>query len=187
MLIDSAESILERSPCIAQRYYVIFTTKLLAKLITRKLRTFASRTVYQIQLTRNVHGRSRIGCRDVVGFGHNGSYVYKDDPMYPFPAIRFRENTADVIWDTLNLELRDRFKVGEIEIEIRTGIGTMVDTASSVGSKHVEIPSTLYSPLPDSFSKASQQAQLRRYIDARMNPVTGLSSLWDYENDMWKV
>lgn len=41
------------------------------------------------------HGRSRIGNRDVVGFGVNGSYIYVDRPDYPMPAIRFRENTSE--------------------------------------------------------------------------------------------
>ncbi|XP_035205660.1 cytochrome c oxidase subunit 4 isoform 1, mitochondrial-like [Stegodyphus dumicola] len=41
------------------------------------------------------HGRSRIGNRDVVGFGVNGSYTYVDRADYPMPAIRFRENTPE--------------------------------------------------------------------------------------------
>lgn len=43
-----------------------------------------------------VHGRCRIGNRDVVGYGVNGSANYKDDPHFPFPAIRFKENTKDI-------------------------------------------------------------------------------------------
>lgn len=49
------------------------------------------------QTVRFVYGRSRIGTRDVVGHGINGSYTYKDDVHFPFPAIRFKENTPDVL------------------------------------------------------------------------------------------
>lgn len=41
------------------------------------------------------HGRSRIGNRDVVGFGINGEYSYIDRIDYPMPAIRFKENTPE--------------------------------------------------------------------------------------------
>ncbi|VVC89669.1 unnamed protein product [Leptidea sinapis] len=41
-------------------------------------------------------------------------------------------------------------------------------------------------PLPPSFSKESQMAQLRRMLELRVNPIDGLSSKWDYDNDRWK-
>ena len=37
-----------------------------------------------------------IGKREVVGFGYNGEESYIDDVMYPFPAIRFKEDTAEI-------------------------------------------------------------------------------------------
>lgn len=39
----------------------------------------------------------KIGNRDVVGFGWNGEPIYYDRPDYPMPAIRFKENTPDVL------------------------------------------------------------------------------------------
>lgn len=33
--------------------------------------------------------RELIGCRDIVGYGHNGTVSYVDRLDYPFPAIRF--------------------------------------------------------------------------------------------------
>lgn len=45
---------------------------------------------------RNVYGKSRIGNRDVVGHGINGSNIYFDLMDYPFPAIRFREETPEL-------------------------------------------------------------------------------------------
>merc|ERR1712241_1663046 len=37
-----------------------------------------------------------IGKREIVGFGYNGEESYLDDVSYPFPAIRFREDTAEI-------------------------------------------------------------------------------------------
>lgn len=39
----------------------------------------------------------KLGNRDVVGFGINGEWVYQDRPDFPMPAIRFKENTSDVL------------------------------------------------------------------------------------------
>jgi len=44
-----------------------------------------------------VHGATRIGNRDWVGYGINGSANYEDRSDMPFPAIRFGENTPDVL------------------------------------------------------------------------------------------
>lgn len=46
---------------------------------------------------------------------------------------------------------------------------------------------SVYEPLPESLSKESQKAQLRRMLELRVNPIDGLSSKWDYDNDRWKV
>lgn len=40
---------------------------------------------------------AKIGNRDVVGYGWNGEPVYQDRVDYPMPAIRFKENTPDVL------------------------------------------------------------------------------------------
>ena len=36
------------------------------------------------------------GNRDIVGYGFNGNPTYIDREEWPAPAIRFKENTADV-------------------------------------------------------------------------------------------
>lgn len=63
--------------------------------------------------SRNVYGRTRIGNREVVGFGQNGAYTYGDMMDVPFPAIRFREETPEIAklrekekgdWKTLTIE-----------------------------------------------------------------------------------
>lgn len=44
-----------------------------------------------------IHHVSKIGNRDVVGYGWNGQTAYVDRLDYPFPPIRFKENTPDVL------------------------------------------------------------------------------------------
>lgn len=60
-----------------------------------------------------IHHVSKIGNREVVGYGWNGQTVYADRLDYPFPAIRFKENTPDVLalrekekgdWKKLSIE-----------------------------------------------------------------------------------
>jgi len=45
---------------------------------------------------------------------------------------------------------------------------------------------SVYKEYPESFSLENRQAQLKRMIDLRMNPVEGVSSTWDYEKNEWK-
>jgi hypothetical protein len=52
-----------------------------------------------------IHGRSRIGNREVVGFGYNGQYSYQDRVDFPMPAIRFKENTPDIVVSTTVLNV----------------------------------------------------------------------------------
>lgn len=60
-----------------------------------------------------IHHASKIGNREVVGYGWNGSTVYADRLDYPMPPIRFKENTPDVLalrekekgdWKKLSIE-----------------------------------------------------------------------------------
>lgn len=47
--------------------------------------------------TASVWSAARIGNREWVGYGVNGQANYVDRIDYPFPAVRFRENTAEVL------------------------------------------------------------------------------------------
>jgi len=42
------------------------------------------------------YGKERIGKREVVGYGWDGSYNYFDRPDYPCPSIRFQEETPEI-------------------------------------------------------------------------------------------
>ena len=48
--------------------------------------------------------KCEIGKREVVGFGMNGEETYIDNWAFPFPAIRFKEDTDDI------LKLREKEK-----------------------------------------------------------------------------
>ncbi|CAH0718021.1 unnamed protein product, partial [Brenthis ino] len=158
-----------------------------------------------IQSIRTVYGFSRIGCRDVVGHGINGSANYQDDAHFPFPAVRFKENTRDICalrekercdWRCLSCEekkalYRASFCQTFAEFKAPTGqwkfiMGWVFITTSFGFWAAMFFHHYVYEPLPCSFSEASQKAQLRRMLELRVNPIDGISSLWDYDNDRWK-
>ncbi|XP_041976885.1 transmembrane protease serine 11E-like [Aricia agestis] len=155
---------------------------------------------------RKIHGLSRIGNRDVVGFGINGSANYKDDPHFPFPAVRFKENTEDICalrekekgdWKLLTCAekralYRASFCQTFAEFQHPTGqwkfiLGWALFLSSYCFWSAMFYHCYVYEKLPLSFCKESREAQLRRMLDLHVNPVDGLSSKWDYEQDCWKV
>ena len=44
----------------------------------------------------------------------------------------------------------------------------------------------VYDELPVTFDEEHQKAQLKRMIDLEINPIDGLTSKWDYQNNKWK-
>lgn len=48
---------------------------------------------------------SKHGKREVVGYGWNGESIYMDRVDYPMPAIRFREDTKEIMVKKKNLIL----------------------------------------------------------------------------------
>ncbi|CAH2057496.1 unnamed protein product, partial [Iphiclides podalirius] len=154
---------------------------------------------------RSIHGRCRIGNRDVVGHGINGSAAYKDDAHFPFPGIRFKENTRDIAalrekekgdWRQLCCEekkalYRASFCQTFAEFQAPTGTWKFIVGWTLIVTSFMFWMAMFYhhyvnDPLPPSFSKASQKAQLRRMLELRVNPIDGISSKWDYDNDKWK-
>jgi len=64
------------------------------RLLTMQLRALAPRAP---QGSASIYHLHKIGNRDIVGHGWNGQTVYADRLDYPLPAIRFKENTPDII------------------------------------------------------------------------------------------
>ncbi|XP_050543986.1 cytochrome c oxidase subunit 4 isoform 1, mitochondrial-like [Daktulosphaira vitifoliae] len=144
--------------------------------------------------------------RDIVGYGINGEPVYLDSITFPFPSVRFKKNTPDIMalrekekgdWKKLSLEekktlYRASFCQTLVELEAPTGewkaifgwvmVWTSVAIMAFVGVRKF-LSNTSDDP---SLSLESRQAQLKRMIQLRVDPVDGLSSKWDYENNTWK-
>jgi len=153
-----------------------------------------------------VHNRSRIGNRDVVGYGLNGEYTYVDHIAFPLPAVRFRENTPEVValrekekgdWKKLSVEekktlYRASFCQTYAEMRAPDGQWKTVVGGALFGialSYWIYIWEKLYvyPPMPDSITNEEKRsAQLKRMIDLRVDPVDGLTSNWDYEKNQWK-
>uniref|UniRef100_A0A069DPY2 Cytochrome c oxidase subunit 4 n=1 Tax=Panstrongylus megistus TaxID=65343 RepID=A0A069DPY2_9HEMI len=148
----------------------------------------------------------KIGTREIVGYGMNGMPIYADRVDFPLPAVRFRPDTPDI------KQLREKEKgdwkalsLAEKKALYRASFcQTLAETDASNGEWKSVIGSSLvfmslavwvymffklfaYNPtFPDSFKEPNQQAQLRRMIDLKINPITGLTSKWDYEKEEWK-
>lgn len=52
----------------------------------------------------------KIGKREIVGFGWNGLPVYADRVDFPFPAIRYREDSPEILVSMLIFENIQRTK-----------------------------------------------------------------------------
>lgn len=50
----------------------------------------------QVGSVASIHTLDKIGKREVVGFGWNGTACYADRADYPMPAVRFREATNEI-------------------------------------------------------------------------------------------
>lgn len=150
--------------------------------------------------------KERIGKREIVGPGFNGEPCYEDRVDFPFPAIRFREDNEEICeirerercdWTMICIEdkkklYRHSFCQTFAELKAPTGewkkhIGlTMIIVSMGIWAM-VLMKMFVYGPLPDTFDEEHQKAQLKRMLDLRVNPITGISSLWDYEKEDWWV
>ena len=144
--------------------------------------------------------------RDIVGYGLNGEPQYFDTITFPFPSVRFMKNTPEILalrekekgdWNKLTLEekkklYRASFCQTLVEVDAPTGewkavfgwvmVWVAVAIFSFVGVRKF-LTSTADDP---SLSLEHRQAQLKRMIDLRVDPIDGLSSKWDYEKNTWK-
>ncbi|XP_017965887.1 cytochrome c oxidase subunit 4 isoform 1, mitochondrial [Drosophila navojoa] len=153
------------------------------------------------------HDGTRVmsGTREVVGYGVNGSPNYIDCSDFPFPAIRYREVTPEICamrekelgdWKKLSLEekkslYRHSFCQTYAEFqyfmpEWKLAIGITLWAISFALLISLVSNVAIYDELPITYDDEHRQAQLRRIIQLQMNPITGLSSKWDYSQNKWK-
>lgn len=150
------------------------------------------------------HARTRIGKREIVGYGMNGSPIYIDLVEFPMPAIRFREPTPDIEklrkrekndWNNLSLDEKKKlyrysFCQTFAEMTAPTGYWKMIVGMACWAVAFAFFTTIVFNlaraPLPESYKEDSRQQQLKRMIALQINPVHGISSKWDYEIGDWK-
>jgi len=161
----------------------------------------------EVQLSQSLKDQyyPKLGNRDIVAYGFNSIPTYADRAEFPCPAVRFRENTKEIValrvkeqGDWKNLSLADKktlyrasFRETYAEFGAPTGewkgIVALILMAFSVTGlgvtliKHFVLP-----PLPHTITKEWQEKQLENMIRQRQGAVEGISSHWDYENNDWK-
>jgi len=148
-----------------------------------------------------------IGKREVVGFGYNGEESYIDDFMIPFPAIRFKEETAETSmlrekekgdWKKMTLEEKKTLyrasfcqTFAESEAHSNEFIGDFGQVFFFIGVGlwfYIWMVKFVYDDLPITITdEARVRAQIKRMIDMRVNPIEGFTSGYDYEKNDWKV
>jgi cytochrome c oxidase subunit 4 len=150
--------------------------------------------------------KTEIGTREVVGYGRNGEESYLDDYAYPFPAIRFKEDTAEIVklrekekgdWKKMTVEekkqlYRQSFCSTLVEVKAPSNtwkaiVGIVLACISTAIWGMVWLTTFAYDDLPISMTDETwKRATLQRMIDQRAGPVQGLASHYDYEKNVWK-
>lgn len=148
----------------------------------------------------------KIGNRDIVGPGYNNMASYIDHPMNPCPAIRFKENTADVAalrqkekgdWKKLTLEEKKqlyRVSFAQTFAEMQANnkgewksVVAMIFAALGVtGWLLMYCRKYVIHELPSTVTPEWQKTQLQRMILEGQGRIEGISSHFDYEKNDWK-
>merc|ERR1712012_406139 len=148
-----------------------------------------------------------IGNREIVGFGINGEPNYADSVMYPFPAIRFREDDAAISklrekekgdWKKMTVEekkqlYRASFCQTLVEVKAPTGdckgiMGLSMAIIAMGMWAYVWMAKYVYGPLPSSMTDPEhQKGQIQMMINMGVGRADGgFASHYDYENNRWK-
>jgi len=147
----------------------------------------------------------KLGNRDIVGYGFNGNPVYMDRAEFPAPAIRFKENTKEVLalrqkekgdWKAMSLEdkrnlYRSSFRETYAEMHAPTGewksiVGIIFFGFAATGWVAMYIKKIVLGPVPHTITVEWQEKQLERLVRQRQGAIDGAASHWDYENNRWK-
>jgi len=146
-----------------------------------------------------------IGNREIVGFGHNGMEVYFESAEYPMPAIRFREDTPEILqlkakeksdWKSLTTDekktlYRHSFRQTYAEMEAPNGEWRVIVSGifASFAVTFVIcwwLKKFVFPPLPYSFSYEHKEKEVMLSVQQREGHLTGIASKWDYDKNEWK-
>jgi len=184
----------------------------MAQLLARNVCTsltkvhFLKNKTVLVCVTNNYYGRAKIGDREVVGFGINGEYTYNDRMDFPCPAIRFKEIKGDLValrekekgdWKKLTIDekkklYRTSFCRTFAELQAPTGewksiMGCTLVFVTLAFWMMILLKKFVYPPLPDYVTSPEwKQKQLMHMVALRVDPIDGVGSKWDYENNRWK-
>ncbi|KAL0274414.1 UNVERIFIED_CONTAM: hypothetical protein PYX00_006839 [Menopon gallinae] len=128
-----------------------------------------------------------------------------DRTCFPFPAIRYKEYTNELIalrekergdWRKLSCEekktlYRTSFRQTFAEMEAPTGkwkthLGRFLLNISLALWLFMGYLYFIEREFPESLCERKRRAVLRRQLLLRDNPITGYPAAWDYEADDWK-
>lgn len=177
---------------------------IISKCLTHTLLKKFNKNVSKVIIAK-INNRSRIGNRDWVGFGKSGDAYYADDPQYPYPAIRFKENSNELLalkekekgdWRKLTIEekkilYRASFRQTFSEIFAPNGewkivIGWTLICVSLGLWLFIAEKMFVYPKRPDTFSEEKRAILLRQMLVQMHSPLSGYPSKWDYIADDWK-
>jgi len=151
--------------------------------------------------------KCEIGKREVVGFGMNGEEIYIDHVAYPFPSIRFKEDTPRILqlkekekgdWKKMTIEekkelYRASFCQTLVEVKAPTGdwkgiMGLSMAIIAMGMWAYVWMAKYVYGPLPSSMTDPEhQKGQIQMMINMGVGRADGgFASHYDYENNRWK-
>merc|ERR1719278_1589284 len=136
----------------------------------------------------------------------NGEENYLDTLNAPFPAIRFKEETAEIAkikikeagdWKKMTLEekkalYRHSFCQTFCELNEPTGewkkiLGMTLATISLAIWAMVWMKMFVYDLQPKTITDEEHvKGVIRKMIDMRVNPIQGMTSKYDYEKNEWK-
>ncbi|RUS77065.1 hypothetical protein EGW08_015177 [Elysia chlorotica] len=164
---------------------------------------FSSNIVLDQRLKDEIY--PKIGNREVVGFGINGQATYIDKGAFPCPAIRFKEDTPEILklrekekgdWKSLSLEekkelYRASFCQTYSEMHAPTGewkafAAALLFAFVGAGWLMAFVKKVVYPPPPSTITRDWQEAQLQKMLDQEQGIIAGVSSKWDYEKLEWK-
>jgi len=147
----------------------------------------------------------KLGNRDVVGWGFNGTASYVDREEFPLPAVRFKENTPDVMalrekekgdWKALTLDekkalYRASFCQTFAEMKAPTGewksiVAAIITSLALTGWIVIYMKKFVYSEMPHTITRQWQEDQLNRMLTQNQGRVEGISSKYDFEKGEWK-